>query len=116
MDATGTPEADLRFTITIADTGETYACGPGQSLLDAMVALGRKGIPSGCHGGGCGVCKIKVANGTYETLTMSREHISAEEEAQGIVLACRTFPRSAIRLSVLGKMRKAVTQRRYGLV
>ena len=33
---------------------------------------------------------------------------SAEEEAAGIVLACRVKPRSDIRLTVLGKMKKNV--------
>ncbi len=38
---------------------------------------------------------------------MSRSYVSAEEIAQGIVLACRVYPRSEIRLEVQGKMIKA---------
>jgi hypothetical protein len=34
--------------------------------------------------------------------------VSAEEEAQSIVLACRVKPRTDITLSVIGKMKKNV--------
>jgi len=47
---------------------------------------------------------------------MSREHVSAEEEAGGVALACRLYPASDLRLKVLGMMHRAVEARRYGLV
>lgn len=94
------------FTVRITETGEHYACAPEQNLLRAMEALGRKGIPVGCRGGGCGVCKVRVGEGQIRALKMSRAHVSAEEEAQGVVLACRAFPLSDLSLSVIGKMRK----------
>ncbi|MEP4189763.1 MAG: 2Fe-2S iron-sulfur cluster-binding protein, partial [Sneathiella sp.] len=84
--------------------------------LKAMEALGRRGIPSGCHGGGCGVCKVRVLSGRYHTDTMSREHVSAEEEKEGIVLACRTYPQTDITVSVIGKLNKAVTRKKYGFI
>jgi ferredoxin len=86
-------------------------------ILKAMLAVGRKGIPSGCHGGGCGVCKVKVLSGEYRTGTMSREHVSEEDEQQGIALACQVYPRTDLTVKVLGEMRKAVTAgRRYSFV
>ena len=94
--------------ITIEDTGETYKCDERISLLVGMENLGKKGIPVGCRGGGCGVCKIEIVSGTYTTRVMSRDHISEAEEAQGIVLACRVRPTSPITLRVLGKMKKNV--------
>jgi hypothetical protein len=39
---------------------------------------------------------------------MSRAHVSAEEEAQGVLLACRAMPMSAIELKVIGKMKKSI--------
>jgi ferredoxin len=108
---------DERCEVTILDTGETFVCDRDVPVLKAMVALGRRGIPSGCHGGGCGVCKIKVVAGQYRTGPMSREHVSEAEEEQGIALACRTYPLTALRVEVLGKMRKAVANtKRYGFV
>ena len=85
-------EANARHQVTIAETEEYFDCDEQQAVLNAMVALGRKGIPSGCHGGGCGICKIKIVRGGFRAKVMSREHISEQEEQNGIVLACRTYP------------------------
>ncbi|BAO43844.1 2Fe-2S iron-sulfur cluster-binding protein [Thiolapillus brandeum] len=99
-----------RYQITIEDTGETYSCLEGQHLLKGMASMGKRGIPSGCHGGGCGVCKIRISGSreAYRTLPMSREHVTEAEEKEGIVLACRTFPLADLRLEVLGKIKKNV--------
>lgn len=108
--------------ITILDTNEVYSCTEKQHLLDGMLSLGKRGIPSGCHGGGCGVCKIEVVSGSYETLKMSREHVSPEEREKGIALACRVFPRTDIEVKVIGKMAKNVLRdvvqkpKKYGFV
>jgi len=98
----------MTFKILIEDTHEEYKCRENQSLLLGMEALGKKGIPVGCRGGGCGVCKIEILQGEVVKRAMSRDHISQEEEARGCVLACRVRPLSDIRLKVIGKMRKSV--------
>ena len=115
MDTPGAT-ARPRFEIVIEDSGERFACAADLPVLKAMTALGGRGIPSGCHGGGCGVCKVRVLEGDYRTAAMSREHVSAEEEAGGVALACRLYPASDLRLKVLGMMHRAVEARRYGLV
>lgn len=94
--------------ITIEDTGESYKCDERLSVLEGMETLCKKGIPVGCRGGGCGVCKIEVVSGSYKKRVMSRDHVSEEEEAQDIVLACRVKPTSDMRVKVLGKMKKNV--------
>jgi ferredoxin len=94
--------------VTIADTDEVFRCREDESLLLGMERLGKRGIPVGCRGGGCGVCKVQVESGTFKKRVMSRDWVSAEEEAAGIVLACRVRPLSDIRLAVLGKMKKNV--------
>lgn len=96
------------FNVTIEDTGEVYRCRPDESLLSGMERLAKRGIPVGCRGGGCGVCKIHVREGEFQKRVMSREYISAEEEAQSIVLACRVRPLTDITLAVIGKMKKNV--------
>jgi ferredoxin len=95
-------------TVSIEDTGETYRCAPTETLLDGMARLGRKGIPVGCRGGGCGVCKVQITAGHVRKRAMSREHVSVEDEAAGRVLACRVYPESDIRLTVLGRMKRNV--------
>jgi ferredoxin len=96
------------FEITIEDTGEVYRCTSDESLLCGMERLGKRGIPVGCRGGGCGVCKVRITQGDYRKRVMSREHVTLEEEGAGIVLACRVRPLSDLRLTVLGCMKKKV--------
>jgi len=97
-----------RFVVTIEDSGDRLSCAGSDNVLRAMEALGRKGIPVGCRGGGCGVCKVKVTAGAYHTRKMSRACLSEVEEAEGVVLACKLFPESDLSLRVLGKMARAV--------
>lgn len=97
-----------KYRIHIENSGEDYSCASDLSLLHGMEQLGRKGIPVGCRGGGCGVCKVHIDAGPFEARKMSRACISAEEEAQGVVLACRVYPRGEMSLTVVGKMCKAV--------
>ena len=94
--------------IEIEDVAEPYQCSEQQTLLRGMEALGRRGIPVGCRGGGCGVCKVQITSGDYRCKKMSRAHISEEEEQQGYVLACRCNPLSDLQLRVVGQMKAAV--------
>lgn len=101
-----------RFAVTIEDSGERVACADNDNVLRAMEALGRKGIPVGCRGGGCGVCKVQVTGGAYHTRKMSRACVTEAEEADGVVLACKLFPESDLSVRVVGKMAKAVCAER----
>lgn len=109
---TTTPAATgERHRVELAQTGETYDCLPDENILHGMARLGRRGIPIGCLNGGCGICKIAIETGNWRsTGPMSRAHISAEEEARGIVLACRAAPCTDIRIAVLGKMQKGCSR------
>jgi len=69
-------------------------CPSDQNLLNAMIAARRTAIKVGCRSGGCGICRVKITQGAYASLKMSRSRISQEDEAAGIVLACRVLPRS----------------------
>ncbi len=96
-----------KVTVTVEQTGETYPCATGESLLQGMLRLGRKGIPVGCVNGGCGVCKVQILEGEVQPLgPVSRAHVSAADEARGCTLACRVAPRTAVRLVVEGKLEK----------
>ena len=44
----------MAHTVSIEDNGVSYTCAPTESLLEGMQRLGRRGIPVGCRGGGCG--------------------------------------------------------------
>ncbi|MBS0445239.1 MAG: 2Fe-2S iron-sulfur cluster binding domain-containing protein [Proteobacteria bacterium] len=92
----------MAHTVVIDNTGEHYDCAADRSLLKGMESLGRKGIPVGCRGGGCGICRVQIVAGQVATQRMSREQVSAADEASGIVLACKAMPLTDVRLRVIG--------------
>lgn len=67
----------------------SFEARQGRAVLLEMVARGVRPIDVGCRGGGCGVCRVEVLEGDYETLKMSRRHVTEAEEAEGFALACR---------------------------
>jgi len=97
-------------TVEIAGSGERYPCGPGQNLLRAMEALGRRGIPAGCRGGGCGVCKVHIEAGRYHAGKMSVACVSDSEQAEGFVLACKAVPDSDVRLRPVAPLKRCLTR------
>jgi ferredoxin len=99
------------FRILIRDSGEDFTCSAEKSVLGGMEALRRKGIPVGCRSGGCGVCKIRIEKGTVRRGPTSRDHVSLEEEEDGVALACRCYPEADLELSVLGTMRRSFEPR-----
>lgn len=90
------------FTVTLNPGGTTFRCAEDQSVLVGMERLGHCGIPVGCRGGGCGVCKVEILDGEVTRRRMSRAHVSEADEAAGCVLACRIYPRSDLVLRVPG--------------
>lgn len=94
--------------ITLLDTGECFDCHADESVLHGLARLGKRGIPVGCRGGGCGVCKVEVVSGAFRKKVMSRAHVSAEEEARGAVLACRICAEGDLQVKAVGKLQQAV--------
>ena len=79
--------------IRIVGGGE-FICSEGERVLLAMERCGSSDIGVGCRGGGCGICRVRVVSGDYVTGKMSRSRITEQDEAAGLVLACRLYPRS----------------------
>lgn len=94
----------MPYTITIGGSGQRFDCAEGHNVLQGMMLRGRSGIPVGCRGGGCGVCKVRVLEGRYNTGVMSAACVSPEERESGMALACKLFPQSDLRLAVVGKL------------
>jgi ferredoxin len=108
-DVQTTPMAAAAVTVRIADTGEAYSCRTDESLLTGMHRLGKRGIPVGCRGGGCSVCKIEVKSGAWEQMrAMSREYVSDNDLAAGRVLACCVRPLEEVEVAVIGKLNKSI--------
>lgn len=99
-------ESQKCHRVRVDDVGKEFTCVSESSLLHGCVFAGHNCLPSGCHGGGCGICKIRVLEGKYWCGTMSRQHVSEEDIARGAVLACRTYPLSDLVIELDGKAAK----------
>ena len=86
----------MNYNIEI--NGQTFICPDDVTVLLAMKGKGLTSLPIGCCAGGCGICKVKVMEGKYETKVMSRAKVSVEEAADGFALACRILPRSNLKI------------------
>lgn len=79
----------MQYKITDSSSGAVFFAKDDESLFAAMIRAGKGPIRYGCAGGGCGVCKVVISQGTFQTFKkMSRAHVSEEEERNGIVLSC----------------------------
>lgn len=100
--------------VEITQTGDSFGCGTEESLLSAMIRLGKRGIPVGCINGGCGVCKIRILEGEVRPLgPTSAAHVSHEEFSQGYRLACRCAPLADMRIEVCRKLYKPFSLKKH---
>ncbi|WP_434509656.1 2Fe-2S iron-sulfur cluster-binding protein [Desulfitobacterium sp. AusDCA] len=81
------------------DSEKSFICKETETLLAGMERAGVAMFPIGCRGGGCGICKVKIIEGEIEKETMSRTHVTLNEENDGIVLACRVRPKGNVKIS-----------------
>jgi CDP-4-dehydro-6-deoxyglucose reductase/ferredoxin-NAD(P)+ reductase (naphthalene dioxygenase ferredoxin-specific) len=65
----------------------------GVTIPEAALADGIA-YPHGCHSSRCGSCKSRLVSGAVDLLDHSRFALSEEEQAQGLILACRAIPRT----------------------
>lgn len=83
-----------RWSVSVVGEGRAFRCPEDQTVLRQMASLGLRQLPIGCRGGGCGVCRVRVLSGDYDTGRMSRLHVSEQEAEDGMALSCRVYPRS----------------------
>ena len=89
------PEADAgsgsEYQFTAPQFGKTSKIRDGQTLLEIMEP---NAIPiiAACRSGVCGSCKCKVVEGEVERVSTAT--LTAEELAEGFVLACSTRAKS----------------------
>ena len=69
------------FEVTIF---KSFTVVDGETLLKASERCLGHIIKVGCRGGGCGVCKVKVVKGDYETGKMSLKVCSLKERKNNI--------------------------------
>jgi ferredoxin len=93
----------MTYRVSIESTGESFACAGNVHVLEAMEHARCRAIPVGCRNGGCGACKVCIKQGRYATRKMNRAVISEQEQLQGCVLACKTYPLGDLVVQVLGR-------------
>jgi ferredoxin len=108
--------AAKRFTLTLEGHGVGYGFA-GERVLVALERAQGMGqlknmsrrLPVGCRRGGCGICRVRVLDGEYHRDPMSRTHVSAEDEAAGLVLSCCIYPLSDLSLQLESSFPAKVT-------
>ena len=89
------------FQVRVEGSDKVITCQADEPLLIAMERQGYAKVPVGCRKGGCGVCKIRVMTGEFETGKMSIKHVSEQERHENFSLACKTYPKSDLLFSLI---------------
>jgi ferredoxin len=96
---------DVRMTDGVKEKYR-FRCRGDEPLLSGIRRLSCEEIPRGCAGGGCGVCKVAIKSGEVSVFKpMSRAHVTEEEIARKVVLACCVNPRSDLEICPAGNGR-----------
>jgi NAD(P)H-flavin reductase/ferredoxin len=107
-------EATARRLATVRVNGRSIEAGPRETLLQAALRHGI-GFPSSRRRGSCGTCRCRVTEGRVKELTETSYLLSAQELAQGYVLACQSVPVGDVSVEVpLGPERRRVSGRIIG--
>lgn len=111
--------SNLNYQIKVVGQEKIYEITSKEHILDSLSKKGLSLVAKGaCHGGGCGVCKIKILKGEVKTISMSKKYITDEERKDGYVLACRAFAKSDLEFEFIGKpqCKKINETKKYGFV
>jgi CDP-4-dehydro-6-deoxyglucose reductase len=88
----------MAYRVRLLDSPESFEVQGGESLLAAALRCDVK-LPHACTLGGCGTCRVKIAEGRvrYDVLPMA---LSPEEAQQGYALACQARAESDLVIQV----------------
>lgn len=88
----------MGFLVRIEDTGQSFDVEPGETILAAALRQDTA-LPHDCTLGGCGACRIRLAEGAveYDELPFG---LSEAEAAQGYALACQARPLADLTICV----------------
>jgi len=79
-------------TITIQPSGESFACGPGETILRAGLAAGMA-MPYECASGSCSSCKGTLLDGAVDPLWPEATGLNERDRRKGDrILCCQARP------------------------
>jgi NAD(P)H-flavin reductase/ferredoxin len=87
------------FHVSAPSRGFEFEVARDTPILEAALNAGLP-FPHGCRVGTCGSCKCRLVSGEIHELADFAFALSAEELAQGFVLACQSLPRADIVLDL----------------
>jgi len=102
----GDPMDASIFRIEVVNRNIKVNCKSDENVLHAIEHQASGKFMVGCRFGGCGFCRCKVVEGSYQELVMSKTYISEEDQREHIVLACRITPTSDLKIHYLGQTGK----------
>lgn len=88
----------MAHRVILLESQDSFTVAQGESILDAASRAG-VAMPHECTFGGCGTCRVQIAEGavTYDEFPMA---LSEAEHAQGYALACQARPASDLLVSI----------------
>ena len=87
-------KSDTAAAITVASSGQVFACDPGRTLLMAGLAAGLD-LPYECASGSCGSCRCKLVKGEVLNLWPRAPGLSERDRRRGnTILMCQSVPAS----------------------
>ena len=89
-----------RVSITLKPIGVTVESRQGETVLDALLR-NRLRVFHGCTRGGCGSCRLRLAEGSVRFGRYSKGALDDEERARGLFLSCICVPEGDIVISLL---------------
>ena len=97
------------YTISLTPVGESFVCGPEETVLSAIIRSGAH-VVFACRGGGCGTCKMRLLSGQVDHGRCSADVLPEEEKRQGAFLSCQARPLSdlTIELTATNRYRRVV--------
>lgn len=85
----------MTFTITVEPSQRTFTTNDGEAILAAAIRQG-VAMPYGCKDGACGSCKCKKLSGDVAHGPYQAKALSADEAANGLILACCAVAKSDV--------------------
>ncbi|MGO4741693.1 2Fe-2S iron-sulfur cluster-binding protein [Bosea sp. 2KB_26] len=94
--------------LTLPQLGRRIPIAAEQTILQAALEAGVP-YPHGCRSGRCGSCKSRLISGDVELGKHSPFALTEEDQANGLILACRSAPTTDVTIEWLDEAYVAMT-------
>jgi propane monooxygenase reductase subunit len=101
-----------QHTVRLDPFGVEFECDEGESILNAALRAGIS-LRYGCKHGGCGSCKVQLAEGEVDYPGYAASAISEAEQDAGIALLCCAHPLEDLVVELADDYSEAELQPRF---